>query len=153
MRLFSCGMALVFVPTLFFIGSGGEGESMARWDCFNKCFPHSCYCLYLHDPFFCKNAVILRLLFIPMFLFCNYIPAKHRAYYVLVDNQWSFIVLVSLMSITHGYFSSLSMMYAPKVVEQAKSRIVGMMSAFFLILGITFGCSFTFLESYLFSVN
>uniref|UniRef100_A0A915ER46 Uncharacterized protein n=1 Tax=Ditylenchus dipsaci TaxID=166011 RepID=A0A915ER46_9BILA len=52
----------------------------------------------------------------------------------------------------HGYYSSLSMMYAPKAVEEAKSRIVGMMSAFFLILGINFGILFTFVESYLFSV-
>lgn len=39
------------------------------------------------------------------------------------------------MSITSGYFSSLGMIYAPRVVHPSKSRIAGMMAAFFLILG------------------
>lgn len=81
-------------------------------------------------------AVIPRLLFIPAFLFCNYIPADRRGDYpVFIRSEWALTVLISLMSLTHGYFSSLSMMYAPKVVHESKARVVGMMSGFFLVFG------------------
>ncbi|KAI1716166.1 nucleoside transporter domain-containing protein [Ditylenchus destructor] len=103
------------------------------------------------SPKYLTYAVVPRLLFIPIFLFCNYIPANNRVFPVLISGEWNYIVLISLMSITHGYYSSLSMMYAPKVVEPSKSGTVGMMSAFFLILGITIGIIFTFVESIIFS--
>uniref|UniRef100_A0A915DD29 Equilibrative nucleoside transporter 1 n=1 Tax=Ditylenchus dipsaci TaxID=166011 RepID=A0A915DD29_9BILA len=87
------------------------------------------------SPKYLSYAVVPRLVFIPLFLFCNYVPPTT-------------VPTPSSLPIS----GSLSMMYAPKAVEEAKSRIVGMMSAFFLILGITFGILFTFVESYLFSV-
>ncbi|KAI6235412.1 hypothetical protein M3Y95_00049000 [Aphelenchoides besseyi] len=92
--------------------------------------------------------VSLRLFFIPFFLFCNY--GEHRSIDAFITNEYIFIMALSLMSFTHGYFSSLSMMYAPRATDESNARIAGMMSAFILVLGIAVGVSFTFLESYLF---
>ncbi|KAI6240923.1 hypothetical protein M3Y99_00401100 [Aphelenchoides fujianensis] len=93
--------------------------------------------------------VALRVLFIPFFLFCNY-GGLNRAYPVYITSEYVFIFMLSLMSLTHGYFSSLGMMYAPRATDESNARVAGMMSAFFLVLGIAVGVSFTFLESYLF---
>jgi equilibrative nucleoside transporter 1/2/3 len=93
--------------------------------------------------------VALRLLFIPFFLFCNY-GGAHRSYPVFFASEYSFIFMLAIMSLTHGYFSSISMIYAPAKANDADKPKAGMMSAFFLVLGITLGVVFTFLESYLF---
>lgn len=55
--------------------------------------------------------VTLRLLFIPFFLFCNY--GTTRNFRVFFKSEYAFIFMLALMSLTHGYFSSISMMYAP----------------------------------------
>lgn len=56
--------------------------------------------------------VLLRLLFIPYFLFCNY-GGINRAVAVFFPSEYAFIFMLSLMSLSHGYFSSISLMYAP----------------------------------------
>ncbi|CAD5220751.1 unnamed protein product [Bursaphelenchus xylophilus] len=99
-----------------------------------------------------KNLIwftALRLLFLPFFWFCNYGGAK-RLFPVYIENEWVFIGGVTLMSLTHGYFSSLSMMYAPRAVPNSAARTAGMMSAFFLVLGIAVGVAFTFIEARIF---
>ncbi|KAK0396792.1 hypothetical protein QR680_001858 [Steinernema hermaphroditum] len=91
--------------------------------------------------------VTLRLLLIPAFMFCNYRP-ELRSWPVLIESEWTFIFLGIVMSVTSGYFSSLAMMYAPRVVDTKNCRIAGMMAAFFLILGICCGIVNTFFVSY-----
>uniref|UniRef100_A0A0K0EIW1 Equilibrative nucleoside transporter 1 n=1 Tax=Strongyloides stercoralis TaxID=6248 RepID=A0A0K0EIW1_STRER len=91
--------------------------------------------------------VYLRILFIPFFFFCNYRPTL-RTWPVLIVNEWIYLFGGIVMSFTSGYLSSLGMMYAPRTVHISKSSIAGMMSAFFLILGITSGIIFTFLVTY-----
>uniref|UniRef100_A0A914D7S0 Equilibrative nucleoside transporter 1 n=1 Tax=Acrobeloides nanus TaxID=290746 RepID=A0A914D7S0_9BILA len=106
------------------------------------------------SPKYLWMVVFPRLFFIPIFLFCNYGGSNRSSTFpVLIENEWSFIVLIALMSLSHGYLSSLSMMYAPKAVDESKARIAGMMSAFFLVLGITLGINFTFIESHIFVVT
>lgn len=80
--------------------------------------------------------VCLRLLFIPFFLFCNYKPKTYGIYF---ENDAFFIIGTLLMGLSHGYLSSLGMMYAPKTVTQEHSSIAGMLSAFCLICGISAG--------------
>ena len=48
--------------------------------------------------------VVARLLFIPFFLFCNY--GASRSYPVYFTNELVFIFALSLMALSHGYFSS-----------------------------------------------
>lgn len=58
--------------------------------------------------------VCLRLLFIPFFLFCNY---KNSVYPVYFVNDCWFIIGVVLLGLSHGYLSSLGMMFAPETVS------------------------------------
>ncbi|CAJ0572699.1 unnamed protein product, partial [Mesorhabditis spiculigera] len=83
-----------------------------------------------------------RVLFIPFFMYCNYYPLK-RTLAVFFPSYYTYIVGAILMSFTSGYFSSLGMMYAPRVVDPSRARIAGMMAAFFLIFGIVSGLFFT----------
>ncbi|XGW29399.1 hypothetical protein V3C99_008875 [Haemonchus contortus] len=57
--------------------------------------------------------VLLRLLFIPYFMLCNY-NVEDRVMPVLFKNQWFFIIGNAVMAFTSGYFSSLALMYAPR---------------------------------------
>lgn len=88
--------------------------------------------------------VLLRVLFIPLFLFCNYQPKKYnRSLPVLVTNDWMYWFIGVSMSISSGYLSSLAMMYAPTTVEPQYSGIAGMFAAACLITGIFVGICFS----------
>uniref|UniRef100_A0AC34R1N3 Nucleoside transporter n=1 Tax=Panagrolaimus sp. JU765 TaxID=591449 RepID=A0AC34R1N3_9BILA len=92
---------------------------------------------------------VVRFLFIPFFFSCAYIPSDWRgAWPILIKNEWAFFVLVSLMSYSHGYYSSIAMMYAPRGADASKARIVGKMSAFFLVFGIASGIACSFIAEY-----
>lgn len=56
--------------------------------------------------------VVLRLLFIPFFMFCPY-DMGYRKFHPIFTSPWWFIIANTVMSFTSGYFSSLGMMYAP----------------------------------------
>lgn len=86
---------------------------------------------------------VARLLLIPIMMMCNFRPDR-RVFPVYITSDYVYIVFAILMSFTSGYFSSVGMMYAPKVVESSKAPVAGMMSAFFLICGICGGIAFTF---------
>ncbi|KAG5318596.1 S29A1 protein, partial [Pseudoatta argentina] len=59
--------------------------------------------------------VILRIVYIPLFLICNYQPmGVERILPVLIKNDWVFWVIAITMGLSSGYLSSLSMMYCPR---------------------------------------
>lgn len=59
--------------------------------------------------------VWLRLLLIPCFLFCNYLPTgRLRALPILIPHDWVFFALVVYLGLSGGYLSSLGMMYVPR---------------------------------------
>jgi len=58
---------------------------------------------------------MLRAVFIPFFMFCNFKPEK-RTLPVLFGNDYVYCVGGLLMALTNGYFSSLSMMFAPRLL-------------------------------------
>ncbi|VDM25168.1 unnamed protein product [Toxocara canis] len=64
-------------------------------------------------PRFLFVPVSLRLLLIPLMMFCNYRPQR-RSWPVYFTSEYVYIIFGLLMSFTSGYFSSLGMMYAPK---------------------------------------
>ncbi|KAK6033154.1 nucleoside transporter [Ostertagia ostertagi] len=92
--------------------------------------------------------VLIRGLFIPFFMFCNYRPFD-RTLPVIFKSEYSFLLGGILMAFTSGYFSSLAMMYAPRVVPEKYAKIAGMTAALCLILGIFSGVSFTLVVAYL----
>ncbi|KAL8613124.1 hypothetical protein ACOMHN_035065 [Nucella lapillus] len=95
-------------------------------------------CVRLPGPRFVWLPVLLRSAFIPVYLLCNFRP-DDRAWPVLIDNDYGYIVAGALMAFTGGYFSSLCMMYAPKKVDAQNAGTAGMMMALFLALGILSG--------------
>ncbi|KAK7074449.1 hypothetical protein SK128_000996, partial [Halocaridina rubra] len=81
--------------------------------------------------------VLLRLVFIPLFLLCNHDPKSflpvvfyHDAYY---------IVFMFLFAFSNGYCSSLYMMYGPKMVTEDRAELAGAMMVAMLGLGLMLG--------------
>lgn len=75
------------------------------------------YLLILFQPSkkYLVIPVILRVVYIPLFLICNYQPmGTERILPVLIKNDWVFWVIAITMGLTSGYLSSLSMMYCPR---------------------------------------
>uniref|UniRef100_A0AC34Q9H4 NADH dehydrogenase subunit 2 n=2 Tax=Panagrolaimus sp. JU765 TaxID=591449 RepID=A0AC34Q9H4_9BILA len=101
------------------------------------------------SPKYAWIPVFARLIFLPLFFACNYAPQNTRSWPVYIPNEYAFFILISLMSITHGYYSSITIMYAPHGAEPMKARILGKMSAFFLVLGIAIGIGCSFLAIHL----
>lgn len=78
--------------------------------------------------------VVLRFLFIPFFLFCNYIPDQ-RKWPVLIQSDYIYIIGSALLAFSNGYTSSLAMMYAPKSVPEQYASLSGMMASAAVIIG------------------
>ena len=93
--------------------------------------------------------IVARLLFIPFFMFCNYKP-NERHLPVFITNDIVYMIGSIIMAFTSGYFSSLTMMYAPRSVTRPEHQgIAGMMAAFFLISGIFSGILFSLPLTYI----
>jgi equilibrative nucleoside transporter 1/2/3 len=80
---------------------------------------------------------LARVAFIPFFLYCNF-DADNRTSVVLFGD-WIYSIGVAFFAITTGYFSSLAIYYAPKLVEAEHASMAGMMSSFSLMVGIMTG--------------
>ncbi|XP_020716638.1 equilibrative nucleoside transporter 1 isoform X1 [Ceratitis capitata] len=94
--------------------------------------------------------VVLRLIFIPLYLFCNYLPMNvDRRLPVIIKNDWIYWIIGVLMAYTSGYYSALAMMYTPQTVEQNFQVKAGMFAGAMLISGIFCGILFSFLAPYL----
>lgn len=107
------------------------------------------------SPKFLVWPVLLRIVFIPLFLVCNYHPlGVTRVLPVFIKNDYIYWSIAILMSYSSGYLSSLAMMYAPisqtNPVYQVKA---GMMAAAMLISGIFGGIMFSFLPPIIVQYN
>ncbi|XP_055323262.1 equilibrative nucleoside transporter 1 [Sitodiplosis mosellana] len=86
--------------------------------------------------------VLLRVAFIPLFLFANYKPYKiNRVLPIYIKNDWAYWGIGFSMAYTSGYLSALGMMYAPQTVPQQHAQTAGMFAAAMLITGIFAGIS------------
>ncbi|KAL6722607.1 hypothetical protein Aduo_017717 [Ancylostoma duodenale] len=99
-------------------------------------------------PKFLWIPVLLRGLLIPFFMFCNYRPFD-RTLPVIFKSEFLFLLGGIVMALTSGYFSSLAMMYAPRVCPERYAKIAGMTAALCLILGIFAGVSFTLVVAHI----
>lgn len=104
--------------------------------------------LCANDKFFTPGnlwiPISVRFVFIPLFLFCNYREGARRAP-VLIKSDWLFWLLSTLLGFTSGYFSSLSLMFAPRIVKPQNAQVAGMMAGSAVIVGIFAGVCITFL--------
>lgn len=88
--------------------------------------------------------VVLRIIFIPLFFFCNYHPLNiTRSIPVLINNNWVYWIIAVVMSYSSGYLSSLGMMYTPQSVEPKYAMTAGMFAGAMLITGIFSGIIFS----------
>ncbi|KAG7200699.1 hypothetical protein KM043_001250 [Ampulex compressa] len=88
--------------------------------------------------------VVLRVVYIPLFLLCNYQPALvNRVLEVEIRNDWVYLIIAITMGLSSGYLSSLSMMYCPRTVEAQHAATAGMFAAASLITGIFTGILFS----------
>ncbi|XP_020707935.2 equilibrative nucleoside transporter 1 isoform X1 [Athalia rosae] len=96
--------------------------------------------------------VVLRVLYIPLFLLCNYKPQDYvRTMPILIDNDIVFFLIALSMGFSSGYLSSIGMMYCPRDVEPQHQSTAGMYGAAFLITGIFTGVLFSMSMPYIVS--
>lgn len=89
-------------------------------------------------PFFC----FLRVVFLPLFAFCNAQPRGNSP--VFFHEDYFPILFMVLFAISNGYLGSLCMMYGPSTVEPKHAETAGTMMAFMLIIGLGMGAGFSF---------
>jgi len=88
--------------------------------------------------------VVLRVLFIPLFLVFNYHPWRvERVFPILITNDWIYWGTAIVFSLTSGYFSSVCMMYCPRTVDSQHAATAGMFAAASLCTGIFSGIMFS----------
>ncbi|KAF2903033.1 hypothetical protein ILUMI_03151 [Ignelater luminosus] len=80
---------------------------------------------------------LLRLVFIPLLIFCNAQPRGHLP--VAFDRDYYYILIIILFAITNGYLANLSVMCAPRVVDQHEKETASSMMAVFIGIGLTVG--------------
>lgn len=100
-------------------------------------------------------VAVVRLVFVPFFLYCNYHPSDTwaRTWPVYFDHDWMYILGMVVFAWSSGYTSSLAMMYIPRLVPAAQSATAGMLGALTIILGILIGINVSLIYPRLFSDN
>lgn len=80
---------------------------------------------------------VMRIVFVPLLLFCNAQPRGHLP--VIFDRDYYYILIIILFALTNGYLANLSVMCAPRVVEQHEKETASSMMAVFIGVGLTVG--------------
>ncbi|NWW09446.1 S29A1 protein, partial [Oreocharis arfaki] len=87
--------------------------------------------------------VILRVIFVPLFMLCNVQP-RYYLPVVFSHDAW-YIIFMIFFSISNGYLASLCMCFGPKKVLAHEAETAGAVMAFFLSLGLALGAAVSFL--------
>ncbi|EDV20155.1 uncharacterized protein TRIADDRAFT_61363 [Trichoplax adhaerens] len=77
---------------------------------------------------------LCRVIFIPLFLYCNIHPRKHLP--VKIYSDIAYMVLIMLCGFSHGYITTLCTMYAGKRVPPQFSESAGAIIYYFVTVGI-----------------
>ncbi|XP_029926078.1 equilibrative nucleoside transporter 1-like [Myripristis murdjan] len=94
------------------------------------------------DSMWLPALVILRIVFIPLFMLCNVQPRHYLP--VLFNHDAWYIIFMILFSFSNGYLASLCMCFGPKKVVQHNAETAGAIMAFFLSLGLALGAALSF---------
>lgn len=87
--------------------------------------------------------IVLRLVFIPLFMLCNVHPRFYMP--VFFEHDAWYIVFMIIFAFSNGYLASLCMCFGPKKVLPYEAETAGSIMAFFLSLGLALGAAFSFL--------
>ncbi|XP_072315184.1 equilibrative nucleoside transporter 2-like [Eucyclogobius newberryi] len=86
--------------------------------------------------------VVSRVVFVPLLMLCN---VQSRSFLpVFFPHDAAFSVIMSLFSLSSGYFVCLSMSYAPQMVAPKDAETAGALMTFFLALGLSIGAGLSF---------
>ncbi|KAL7065356.1 hypothetical protein AAHC03_05338 [Spirometra sp. Aus1] len=92
------------------------------------------------SPKFLIIPVLIRLVFfVPFFLLSNYLVEGPRQMPLWISNDYAYLFGSIIFALTNGYFASLAMMYAPRNSPPERSGLAGLITSFFLILGVFSG--------------
>ncbi|NXF85817.1 S29A3 protein, partial [Eubucco bourcierii] len=82
--------------------------------------------------------VLLRTIFLPLFILSNYQPRAHIQ--TVVFNQDIYpVVFTVLLGLSNGYLGTLVMVYGPKIVPKELAEAAGVVMTFYLMLGLAVG--------------
>lgn len=94
------------------------------------------------DSIWLPVLVILRVIFIPLFMLCNVQPRHYLP--VLFSHDIWYIIFMIFFSFSNGYLASLCMCFGPKKVPPHEAETAGAIMAFFLSLGLALGAAVSF---------
>lgn len=94
------------------------------------------------DSIWLPVLVILRVIFIPLFMLCNVQPRHYLP--VLFSHDVWYIIFMIFFSFSNGYLASLCMCFGPKKVPPHEAETAGAIMAFFLSLGLALGAAVSF---------
>ncbi|NXI54597.1 S29A3 protein, partial [Chloroceryle aenea] len=82
--------------------------------------------------------VLLRTIFLPLFILSNYQPRAHIQTVVFSQDVYPVIFTV-LLGLSNGYLGTLVMVYGPKIVPKELAEASGVVMTFYLVLGLAVG--------------
>jgi len=83
---------------------------------------------------------LVKLAFVPLFLFCNAAPSNRSVTYVLIDSDAAYLIFMIIFSISNGYIGSVVMMFGPKMLQSGEDqgRAASLLVSF-LVTGLAAG--------------
>ncbi|NXS19692.1 S29A3 protein, partial [Mystacornis crossleyi] len=82
--------------------------------------------------------VLLRSIFLPLFILSNYQPRAHIRTVVFNRDIYP-VVFTALLGLSNGYLGTLVMVYGPKIVPKELAEAAGVVMTFYLVLGLALG--------------
>ncbi|XP_037256271.1 equilibrative nucleoside transporter 3 [Falco rusticolus] len=82
--------------------------------------------------------VLLRTIFLPLFILSNYQPRAHIQAVVFNRDVYP-VVFTALLGLSNGYLGTLVMVYGPKIVPKELAEAAGVLMTFYLMLGLAVG--------------
>ena len=82
--------------------------------------------------------VLLRTIFLPLFILSNYQPRAHIRTVVFNRDIYP-VVFTALLGLSNGYLGTLVIVYGPKIVPKELAEAAGVVMTFYLTLGLAVG--------------
>ncbi|XP_069719997.1 equilibrative nucleoside transporter 3 [Phaenicophaeus curvirostris] len=92
--------------------------------------------------------VLLRTIFLPLFILSNYQPRAH-IWMVVFNRDIYPVVFTALLGLSNGYLGTLVIVYGPKIVPKELAEAAGVVMTFYLMLGLAVGSAFSVLVVHL----
>uniref|UniRef100_G1SS25 Solute carrier family 29 member 3 n=1 Tax=Oryctolagus cuniculus TaxID=9986 RepID=G1SS25_RABIT len=81
---------------------------------------------------------LLRTALVPLFVLCNYQPRRHLALVLFTSDAYP-VLFSCLLGLSHGYLSTLALIYGPKLVPRELAEAAGVVMSLYLMVGLILG--------------